>query len=126
MTTVTVLPGDGIGPDIVDATIRILDKLDCGLEFEYALAGGEALNQGLDLVPEETLILGIFPPPEKLRSNRLNGKRYQRDHSSIEDCIGSTRHWEKKFHENLPSFRSEKCDSSEDALKIAREFLSMA
>lgn len=55
MTTVTVLPGDGIGPDIVDATIRILDTLDCGLEFEYALAGGEALKQGLDLVPEETL-----------------------------------------------------------------------
>ena len=55
MTTVTVLPGDGIGPDIVDATIRILKELDCGLEFEFALAGGEALKQGLDLVPEETL-----------------------------------------------------------------------
>ena len=55
MTTVTVLPGDGIGPDIVEATIRILDELDCGLQFEYAIAGGEALKQGLDLVPEETL-----------------------------------------------------------------------
>lgn len=55
MTIVTVLPGDGIGPDIVEATIRILEELDCGLSFEYALAGGEALKQGLDLVPEETL-----------------------------------------------------------------------
>jgi isocitrate dehydrogenase (NAD+) len=55
MTIVTVLPGDGIGPDIVEATIRVLDELDCGLRFEYAIAGGEALKQGLDLVPEETL-----------------------------------------------------------------------
>ena len=55
MTTVTVLPGDGIGPDIVEATTRILTALDCGLEFEYAIAGNEALKQGLDLVPEETL-----------------------------------------------------------------------
>jgi isocitrate dehydrogenase (NAD+) len=55
MTNVTVLPGDGIGPDIVEATTRVLDRLDCGLNFEYALAGGDALKQGLDLVPEETL-----------------------------------------------------------------------
>ena len=55
MTKVTVLPGDGIGPDIVAATTQALDHLECGLEFEYAIAGGEALKQGLDLVPEETL-----------------------------------------------------------------------
>ena len=55
MIKITVLPGDGIGPDIVGATTRILDELDCGLEFEYALAGSDALGKGLDLVPEETL-----------------------------------------------------------------------
>ena len=31
MTIVTVLQGHGIGPDIVDATIRVLEELDCGL-----------------------------------------------------------------------------------------------
>ena len=55
MTTVTVLSGDGIGPDIVEATTHILDELNCGLDFDYAIAGGEALKQGLDLVPEETI-----------------------------------------------------------------------
>ena len=55
MTKIAVLPGDGIGPDIVDATIKVLNHLNCSLEFEYALAGGEALKQGLDLVPEETI-----------------------------------------------------------------------
>lgn len=55
MTKVTVLPGDGIGPDIVEATIELLGHLDCGLDFEYAVAGGEAINRGLDLIPQETL-----------------------------------------------------------------------
>jgi len=54
-TTVTVIPGDGIGPDITQAVIRILEHLDCGLEFDYAIAGAPALQQGLDLIPEETL-----------------------------------------------------------------------
>ena len=53
--TVTVIPGDGIGPDIVDSTVRVLEALDCGLNFEYAIAGQTALDKGLDLVPEETL-----------------------------------------------------------------------
>lgn len=52
--TVTVIPGDGIGPDIVDATVRVLQALECGLDFEYAIAGQSALDQGLDLVPEKT------------------------------------------------------------------------
>ncbi len=55
MTRITVLPGDGIGPDIVGATTKVLEVLDCGLEFDYALAGGEALKEGLDLIPQETL-----------------------------------------------------------------------
>lgn len=54
-TRVTIIPGDGIGPDIVDATVRVLDALDCGLAYDYAIAGQTALDKGLDLVPQETL-----------------------------------------------------------------------
>ena len=81
MTTVTVLPGDGIGPDIVDSTIRILTELDCDLDFEFAIAGSEALKQGLDLVPEETLdkiaqhpvaLKGPITTPIDRKSTRLN------------------------------------------------------
>ncbi|MDX1803405.1 MAG: isocitrate dehydrogenase [Alcanivorax sp.] len=53
--TVTVIPGDGIGPDIVDSAVRVLKALDCGLEFEYAIAGQTALDKGLELVPQDTL-----------------------------------------------------------------------
>lgn len=54
-TRVTVIPGDGIGPDIIDATVDILDHLECGLAFDYAIAGAPAIDKGLDLIPEETL-----------------------------------------------------------------------
>lgn len=55
MSEITVLPGDGIGPEIMEAVLNILERLDCGLEFSEALAGGTALAEGLDLIPEQTL-----------------------------------------------------------------------
>ncbi len=56
-TRVTVIPGDGIGPDIVEAAVEVLDALDCGLAYDYAIAGQTALDQGQDLIPPETLEL---------------------------------------------------------------------
>jgi isocitrate dehydrogenase (NAD+) len=56
-TRVTVIPGDGIGPDITAATVELLEHLECGLAFDYATAGLAALEQGHDLVPPETLAL---------------------------------------------------------------------
>jgi isocitrate dehydrogenase (NAD+) len=52
---ITIIPGDGIGPEIMDAALKVLKKLDVGLVFDEALAGGTAMQQGLDLIPEETL-----------------------------------------------------------------------
>ncbi|ARD45641.1 isocitrate dehydrogenase [Colwellia sp. PAMC 21821] len=54
---ITVIPGDGIGPDIIDATIQVLDKAGCNFEYEYADAGLTALENHGDLVPESTLAL---------------------------------------------------------------------
>ena len=50
-TRVTVIPGDGIGPDIMSATIRVLDALDGGLTYDYAIAGQTAFGE-LDLVEQ--------------------------------------------------------------------------
>ncbi len=55
--TITVIPGDGIGPSIIDATIKILDKAGCDFEYVYADAGLIALEKHGELVPEETLEL---------------------------------------------------------------------
>jgi isocitrate dehydrogenase (NAD+) len=53
--TITVIRGDGIGPEITDASLRVLRALDCGLEFEFAAAGLGALEQAGTLLPAATL-----------------------------------------------------------------------
>lgn len=52
---ITVIPGDGIGPDIIDAAVQILDKAGCGFDYEYADAGLIALEKHGELLPETTL-----------------------------------------------------------------------
>jgi isocitrate dehydrogenase (NAD+) len=54
-TTITVIPGDGIGPEITKAALRVLDALDCGLEYDMQMAGLTAIEAGKELMPEETL-----------------------------------------------------------------------
>lgn len=54
---ITVIPGDGIGPSIVEAAIRVLDKLNCAFEYDEAIAGQRALDEGEILIPRKTLDL---------------------------------------------------------------------
>jgi len=54
---ITVIRGDGIGPDIIDATIKILDKAGCNFAYDYADAGLTALENHGELLPQETLDL---------------------------------------------------------------------
>lgn len=53
--TITVIAGDGIGPEITEATLRALQALDCGLDYEFVDAGMTALDQCGELLPEKTL-----------------------------------------------------------------------
>jgi isocitrate dehydrogenase (NAD+) len=53
--TIAVIPGDGIGPEIMDATLRVLDALDCGLTYDKVEAGMIALDKHGDLLPKATL-----------------------------------------------------------------------
>ena len=52
---ITVIPGDGIGPEITKAALRVLDALDCDLEYDMQLAGLTAIEAGKELMPEEVL-----------------------------------------------------------------------
>jgi len=52
---ITVIRGDGIGPEIMDATLYVLDQLNAGLEYEDADAGLVALEKHGDLMPASTL-----------------------------------------------------------------------
>ena len=53
--TITVIRGDGIGPEIMDATLHVLDAMELGLDYEFADAGLVALEKHGDLLPESTL-----------------------------------------------------------------------
>lgn len=52
---ITVIAGDGIGPEITEATLHALEALECGLEFEFMDAGLMALDQCGELLPETTM-----------------------------------------------------------------------
>jgi len=54
---IAVLPGDGIGTEIVAEAIRVLDVLDLDLEMETALVGGAAYDAYGHPLPEATLKL---------------------------------------------------------------------
>ncbi|MGO4998201.1 isocitrate dehydrogenase [Oceanisphaera sp. W20_SRM_FM3] len=53
--SITVIPGDGIGPSIVAAAIRILDAAGCNFSYDYADAGLVALEKHGELLPQGTL-----------------------------------------------------------------------
>ena len=53
--TIAVIRGDGIGPEITDATLRVLDALEAGLSYEFVEAGMIAQEKYGELLPQATL-----------------------------------------------------------------------
>jgi len=54
-TTITVIPGDGIGPEVTDATLEILKSAGADLDYEFHQAGIAALEKTHQVLPDETL-----------------------------------------------------------------------
>jgi isocitrate dehydrogenase (NAD+) len=54
-THVTLIPGDGIGPGITDATVRILDAAGCDFVYDRQVAGLAGVSAVNDPMPEATL-----------------------------------------------------------------------
>ncbi|WP_133479888.1 isocitrate dehydrogenase [Cognatilysobacter segetis] len=61
--TITVIRGDGIGPEIMDATLHVLDSMNLGLSYEFADAGLVALEKQGELLPAATM--------ESIHRNRI-------------------------------------------------------
>ena len=53
--TVTLIPGDGIGPEISDATIRLLDAAGADITWDRQLGGMAAVAAAGNPMPDETL-----------------------------------------------------------------------
>jgi len=56
---ICVLPGDGIGPEIMPQALRVLRALDLDFSFEEALLGGCAVDATGDPFPEATRRLAL-------------------------------------------------------------------
>ena len=54
---IAILPGDGIGTEIVEQAVRVLNVLDLNVETETALVGGAAYEAHGHPLPESTLQL---------------------------------------------------------------------
>lgn len=62
-TTITVIPGDGIGPEVTEATLAVLKAAGADLEYDERLAGVTALEQLHNPLPAETL--------DSIRANKV-------------------------------------------------------
>jgi len=63
MFKIAVLPGDGIGPEVVNEGVKLLRALDkelnLGLVFEEAIIGGIAVDKCSEPFPKETLDIAL-------------------------------------------------------------------
>ena len=60
MSKILILPGDGIGPEIVNQAVKVLECLRAqgiSLELEYGLIGGAAYDQSKSPLPPATIAL---------------------------------------------------------------------
>jgi isocitrate dehydrogenase (NAD+) len=63
MPTITLIPGDGIGPEVSEATRRVVDSLDVGIEWEVHEAGIPAVESHGVPLPDHVL--------DSIRRNRV-------------------------------------------------------
>lgn len=54
---IAVIPGDGIGNEVMEAAIYVLDALDIDFDYVYGEAGDECLEKNGNALPDETLDL---------------------------------------------------------------------
>ena len=62
-TACTLIPGDGIGPDITEATLAVLDAAGADFDWDRQVAGAAGVEQKGNPMPDETL--------ESIRRTRL-------------------------------------------------------
>lgn len=64
MHTVTLIPGDGIGPEVIDSTRAIIEAAGVKINWEVHHAGASVFKQGIESgVPKETI--------ESIKKNRV-------------------------------------------------------
>ncbi|HEY0038926.1 MAG TPA: isocitrate/isopropylmalate family dehydrogenase, partial [Longimicrobium sp.] len=60
---VTLIPGDGIGPDITEAVVRVIEATGADIQWDRRDAGVSAIEKHTTPIPQETL--------DSIRTNRV-------------------------------------------------------
>ncbi|MBW7888922.1 MAG: NAD-dependent isocitrate dehydrogenase [Bacteroidetes bacterium] len=55
MYTITLIPGDGIGPSITEATIKVIEATGVPIQWDVQYAGMSGIEKYKDPIPEETI-----------------------------------------------------------------------
>src|SRR6266508_2997799 len=55
MHRITLIPGDGIGPEVASAVVRIIEACGVAIEWEEQIAGQQALDKFGSTLPDELL-----------------------------------------------------------------------
>lgn len=55
MRKITLIPGDGIGPEVVDSVVRVIDAAGVKIEWEKVEAGAQALEKYGTVLPENVI-----------------------------------------------------------------------
>jgi len=55
MRKITLIPGDGIGPEVVDSVVRVIDAAGVKIEWEKVEAGAHALEKYGTVLPENVI-----------------------------------------------------------------------
>jgi isocitrate dehydrogenase (NAD+) len=53
--TITLIPGDGIGPTVMETTLQLLDAAGADLDYDRQLAGMAAVHERANPLPAETI-----------------------------------------------------------------------
>jgi homoisocitrate dehydrogenase len=87
MYSICLIPGDGIGQEVVPEAVRVLEAAGLKLDFIHAEAGWETFQKTGNSVPEETLekvksshatLAGAFTSPSKKVEGFYGAIRYMR------------------------------------------------
>ena len=112
---ITLIPGDGIGPEVADATVRAVEATGAAIEWERVEAGVRALAEQGQLIPDDVFAslemtrVGLKgpPPPPSAADTRASTWRFARSSASTPTfvpsacCPGSrpaTRIWRRPRH----------------------------
>jgi isocitrate dehydrogenase (NAD+) len=99
MTVVTVIPGDGIGPEVVAATMRVLGATGVDFSWDVRPAGAAGMLEGHEPLPKETIasieetglaLKGPLETPLGAGVRSLNAEmRIRLDlYASLRPCVG--------------------------------------